>query len=141
MHGFKRPRFHESTIWGIIEVGFVLHPDQWFVLQDGALCAKDHLITVDVTMRTMPSIHSDGHGAGFSPEFCTTQLWQVSSLGVPQQLGWPTQKTKNTILPHFLINLGCLQFHKLNINLDQLNPAAEREVIQPTHGKSLLSLL
>lgn len=102
------------------------------------------------SLRQGPPDHSRCHDAvhpgwrsqcWFFREFCTTQLWQGSNLGVPQQLGWPTQKTKNTILPHFLINFGCLQFHKLDINLDQLNPAAEREVIQPTHSKSLLSLL
>ena len=37
-------------------------------------------------------------------------------------------------------DVGHLQFHKLNIDLDQLNPA-EGEVIQPTHSQSLLSLL
>ena len=40
------PRFHERTIWGIIEVGFVLHPNQWLALEDGVLGAKDHLITI-----------------------------------------------------------------------------------------------
>mmetsp|Transcript_40365 Transcript_40365/g.66672 ORF Transcript_40365/g.66672 Transcript_40365/m.66672 type:complete len:205 (-) Transcript_40365:16-630(-) len=38
MHGV-----HERTIWGIIEVGFVLHPNQWLALEDGVLGAKDHL--------------------------------------------------------------------------------------------------
>jgi len=86
------PRFHESTIWGIIKVGFVLHPDQWFVLQDGALCAKDHLITVDVTM---PSIRGDGHSADFSENSAQLNSGRGQTWGY--RSNWDGQHRKQKI--------------------------------------------